>query len=207
MSAEDQSTTRIVQSELGVKSWAAHLPSVEEARPGRCPCCGIASRPVGAPLRLHGHGLRERDQWGPPAPGELPVTIGVQLRRYLCLECGAVIAVVPRGILRRRLYSAGAISWALALFGALRLPPAQVRARVSPWSRPGATAASGWLSLRRWAAAVQDGRLFPGAPRPAAEASLREVAARVAAALAAAAPPGSTGSLDTLAFAGAAHVS
>ena len=40
-------------------------PTVEEVRPGQCPACEAPSRPAGGTLGLHGHGLRERHQWGP----------------------------------------------------------------------------------------------------------------------------------------------
>ncbi|HEX9402352.1 MAG TPA: hypothetical protein VF912_19775, partial [Anaeromyxobacter sp.] len=86
-------------------------PAVDEVRPGRCPACEAPSRPGGA-LGLHGHGLRERHQWGPAARGGLPELIGILVRRYRCQQCGAVVVVVPRGVLRRRLYSATAIALA-----------------------------------------------------------------------------------------------
>ena len=58
------------------------------------------------------------------------------------------------------IYSAPAIGWALALFGLVRLSAAKVRRLVSPWSAVGACAAAGWASLKRWARAVTDRRLY-----------------------------------------------
>jgi hypothetical protein len=143
---------------------------------------------------LHGHGLRVRDQWGPPDATAPPVVGEVRCRRYLCQRCGAVVQVVPRGILRHRLYSAGAVALALALWGVEGLAPAGVRRRVSPWRKVGATAAASWASLRRWARAVRAAALFALVRATPAGARLREVAARAATTLAALAPS----SLDAL---------
>jgi hypothetical protein len=137
----------------------------------------------------------------------VPVLGGIVTRRYRCQPCGAVIAVVPAGVLRRRLYTAGAIALALALYGVIGLAPAEVRARVSPLRIVGATAAGGWASLRRWARAVRRGRLFGGVRAPAETATLRQVAARAATTLAAYAPAAGGLALDSAAFLGAAHVS
>lgn len=152
---------------------------------------------------LHGHGLRERDQWGPAEAGGLSEIIGILVRRFACQGCGAVITVVPRSILPRRLYSAGAIGLALALWGVAGMVPAEVRARVSPFTVVGATAAAGWASLRRWSRAVRAGRLFPVVRALPEGASLRQVAARAATTLAAFAPgPGGLG-IESAAFIGA----
>ena len=50
---------------VDVKCWRSRLPTVEEARPARCPVCGAASRPAGKALAIHGHGLHERQLRGP----------------------------------------------------------------------------------------------------------------------------------------------
>jgi len=181
-------------------------PTVDEVRPGRCPACEAPSRPVGGLLGLHGHGLRERHQWGPAMLGAAAAINAILARRYQCQPCGAVVLVVPRGILRRRLYSAGAIALALALWGVAGLAPPEVRRRVSPFAIVGATAAAGWASLRRWAGAVRARRLFPVVRALPAEASLRQVAARVATTLAAYVPGTGGLPIDSAAFLGAAHV-
>ena len=152
--------------------------------------CGVASRPLGARLQLRGHGLRDRQQRGPLDPDGPPLMIVVTARRYLCLACGAVVLVVPCGVLPGRHFSAGAIAWALALFGVEGLPARTVRARASPWRVVGATAAAGWTSLRRWLRAVRQGRLFTGVRAAPATWTWRQLAARVATTLAARAPPG-----------------
>lgn len=155
---------------------------------------------MGGNLGLHGHGLRERDQWGPVELGAPPAVIGIRARRYRCLGCGAVIVVVPRGVARRRLYSAGAIALALAAWAVSGQTPAAVRGRVSPHRIIGPTAASGWASLRRWSRAVRAGRLFPVVRASPESATLRQVAARAATTLAAVAGGGAN---ESAAFIGA----
>jgi hypothetical protein len=200
--AGDQSNNRFVYVELDVKRWLARPPTVDEVRPGRCPCCGVPSRPVGGLLGLHGHGWRERHQWGPVEPGGVADLVGVLVRRYLCRSCRAVVVVGPRGIAPGRLYAAGAIALALALWGCGGRPAGQVRRLVSPHAVVGATAAAGWASLRRWSKAIRAGRLFPVVRALPAEAQLRQVAARAATTLAAFAP-GSGLPLESAAFLGA----
>jgi hypothetical protein len=201
--AGDRSDIRFVQAAVPVKLWAARPPNVDEVRPGRCPACDAPSRPAGGALGLHGHGLRERDQWGPVAPGAVPTLIAILLRRYRCRSCGAVVVVGPRGVERRRLYSAGAIALALALYGFAALPPTDVRHRVSPLGIVGVTAAAGWASLRRWLRAVRAGRLFPIVRQLPTDATLREVAARAATTLAAYAPGSGGLAIESAAFLGA----
>ena len=54
-------------------------------------------------MRLWGHGLRTRQVRGPLAPGEKPVLVTVDGRRYQCQMCDAIIIVEPRSVLRYRL--------------------------------------------------------------------------------------------------------
>lgn len=158
---------------------------------------------MGGTLGLHGHGLRERHQWGPAEVGGIPALVGILLRRYLCRSCGAVIVVGPSGLVRRRLYSAGPIALALALYGVAGLAPAEVRPRVSPLRIVGPTAAAGWASLRRWCRAVRARRLFPAVRALPADATLRQVAARAATTLAAFAPSSGGLAVESAAFIGA----
>jgi hypothetical protein len=135
------------------------------------------------------------------------VIVEVTSRRYKCQACGAVAQVFPGGIVRRRLYSAGAIALALALWSLDHLTPREVRRRVSPWRRVGATAAAGWASLRRWARAVRKRSLFRQVRAAAADLSLRAGAERAATTLAAFAPSSADAlPLTTRAVLGATHV-
>ena len=188
------STLRIVYNALDVKGWLARPPSAAEARPGRCPACEGASQPIGGPLGLHGHGLRERQLRGPLAGDGEPTIALIGCRRYRCTGCGAIILVVPRGVAARRHYSQAAISMALALWGLMAMPAAAVRERVCAWRITG-LAATGWSTLRRWARAARGG----------ACPTLREVAGRVAQIAVGRAPPGDRGApLWAQAFAGGA---
>lgn len=135
-----------------------------------------------------GHGVRDRQQLGPDAPGAAPVMIVVPIRRYRCEACSAVITVVPLGVVARRHYSAQAIVLALALFGVERRTPRAVRAAVSPWRIIGA-AASGWITLRRWIAAVRARTLLRDTRRASPGATARQIAERAATSAAAHALP------------------
>jgi hypothetical protein len=202
----DRSGASVVQSGIECKRWLQRLPTVEEARPARCPCCGAASRPVGGALQLQGHGTRERQVRGPGDPDAPAATVVITARRYRCVPCGAVLVVVPREVQAGRLYSAAAIGFALALWGLVGASAVQVRQRICTAGIVGSTAAAGWATLRRWAQAVARGELFPSALRPPAGTRLRGVAATAAAALAALAEPATRSlPIERRAFLGAAH--
>ena len=204
---ESRSHSGIVHSKLDVKSWMQRLPLVDEARPGRCPSCDAPSRPPGQRLAIVGHGLRDRQQLGPAAVGAAAAMLVLPIRRYRCGPCGAVIAVVPHGIVARRHYSASAIVLAMALFGVERLAPRAVRAAVSPWQIIGETAFAGWTALRRWISAVRARTLLRETRRASPGASARQVAEHVTMTAAAFAAP-SMRHLPLLeqAFAGGAHM-
>jgi hypothetical protein len=128
--------------------------------------------------------------------------VEILARRYRCQRCGAVLVVVPRGVLRARLFSASAIGLALMLWAVRCVPARQVRRRVSPWSVVGSTAADGWASLRRWVR--QAPQLFPGVRPCPEEWTDRQKAERIAMALAACAPA-ADGALIERVFIGAAQ--
>lgn len=109
---------------------------------------------------MQGHGVRERQLLGPGDVGAVPALRVIQVRRYRCVLCRAVTTVGPAELLTRRLYSAAAIAYALALFAISRLSPRAVRERVSPFRIVGATSASRWRTLLRWCSAASAGRLF-----------------------------------------------
>lgn len=108
--------------------------------------------------------------------------------------------MVPRGVVRRRHFSAGAIGWALFLFGCEGRSSRETRDWLGGLGNPEATS---WVTLRRWLAAVERGQLFritrsPSAPTP------RERAARIAMTLVSfAVPELASASLAAQAFAGA----
>jgi len=152
---------------------------------------------------VQGHGLRARQLRGPLAPREVPAVTEVSVRRYWCIKCRAVLTVAPAETLSRRLYSAAAIGWSLALYGLSLLAPAAVRELVSPWRVVAASSATRWRTLSRWCGVVTGGGLFTRLP-PLAGATGREVAAAAAAAISACAVPvPEPPPLDVLAFHGA----
>jgi hypothetical protein len=199
-------TVGVVRSLLDIRAWRERQPTVAEARPGRCPGCGLASCPLGGAIRLQGHGTRERQVAGPVAPGSPPSIMTILARRYRCSACRAVIIVVPGQVHGRRVYSVSAIGLALALWGLLRATAIHVRRCVGMAKLLGYEAAVGWATLRRWARDVAQGRLFPSTPQSATPASLRQIAAHAAAALAASADPTTRElPIEHRAFLGAAH--
>jgi hypothetical protein len=189
----------IVHYSVDVKTWLQRPPTVEEARPGRCPRCDAASRPVGCGLGLHGHGLRDRMVRGPLAAGDASTETWIACRRYLCTTCDAVLMVVPCGVAPRRHYGRAAICLALGLWAIAGLPTTVVRARLGT-CRPSSTTT--WRTLRRWAAAVTSGAwswcdAATGlAPRAAAARAVQIAAGR--------APPMTSGPIWEQACAGGA---
>jgi hypothetical protein len=203
---ENRSGYSIIQSAINIKKWQERQPSVDEVRPATCPCCGAASCPVGGRLQIHGHGTRERQVQGPVGPNEQATSVVVIARRFRCLCCTAVMLVVPREVRARGRYSIAAIGLAFALWGLVQATTAAVRRRVSGEQQLGFNAVTGWATLRRWARAVADKRLFPSVRGPAPGATLRSVAASTAAALAALADSTTRDwPIEQRAFLGAVH--
>jgi hypothetical protein len=166
----------VIRSAVGVK----FLPSVDDARPKRCVRCQVG-RYEGDRRRIHGHGVVERQQRGPPGPGEAAACVVLAIRRYLCTACGAVMRVVPGSCTPSKHFSGAAIGLALALWGAGK-SAAEVRAEVSDWKVVGA-AARGWRALSRWAKAVGAGKLFGWLALGVLAGGPRQIASRAAQAL------------------------
>lgn len=96
-----------------------------------------------------GHGVRKRMMLGPHEPGAEPEVSEVTTRRYRCTACGAVITVLPRGMLPRLRYGLSAMVIAIGLWW-LGHSAAEIRRLVSPFKVVGDEARRGWHSLRRW---------------------------------------------------------
>lgn len=190
---------------MSVKYWLAELPSVAAVRPACCPVCKAASTPVGGRIVVQGHGKRQRQAWGPASPRAAPETQVLMVRRYHCIACGAVTTVAPSETLTKRLYTAPAVGWALALFGLLLMTPRAVRELVSPLRIWGTTSGARWQTLQRWAGAAAAGRLFSMVRELPSEWPARTAAARVATLLSACTLPSpEPPPLDVQAFHGAA---
>jgi transposase len=108
----------------------------------------------------------------------------LEVRRYECQRCGAVMTVVPAGVLARRQYSASSIALALHLWLVVGLSDRVVRDHVCAWRRRGRST-RGWAQLYRWAR--QAARLF-ALPRPVPPGSVSVIAHHVLITLRALAP-------------------
>lgn len=124
---------------------------------------------------------------GPRAPGAAPELRVVTARRYRCRGCGAVIVVVPRGVVARRHFGAGAIGLALLRYGAGVVVIA-IRAELG-----GLGETASWPALTRWVAAVRRGEMFATVRSSPEAFTPRQVAQRAAMTLCACAPPSSEG--------------
>ncbi len=115
------------------------------------------------------------------------------------------MTVGPAEMLTRRLYSACAIGWALALYGLSLLSQSTVRDLVSPWRVVGDGSISRWRTLTRWCGATARRELFKRLPLLAPQRP-RELAAAAAAVLSAfAVPAPDPPPMTVLAFHGAVH--
>lgn len=153
---------------------------------------------MGGPLGIVGHGTRARQLRGPASVGQLPSLRQIVVRRYRCRGCGGVLVVVPRGVLPRRHFSAGAIALALfRLAGGARV--VDIRCEVGG---QGETAA--WPTMRRWLRAGRQSRLWASVRESPPDWGRRRVAERIAMTLIAHAPTAHGASLDVRVFAGAA---
>jgi hypothetical protein len=128
-------------------------------------------------------------------------SVVIQVRRYRCRGCKAVLVVGPLGLARGRWYGAGAIAVALEAYGRGETS-VSIRHRVSPSSAVGVSARERWVTLVRWVEAARGGRLF--AVADLGELPRRRVAEHVALALAGRAGRALGGDLAEAAFAGAA---
>lgn len=181
--SDTAATSHVVYFDLDVKSWVRAMPGVREARPACCPRCRTPSVLPDEQIVVQGHGVRERQHWGPPEPEGAAEVGSLIERRYRCTQCRAVIGVRPRGVLPHRRYTAAAIALALWLWAIELASDRAVREKTSPRPTTGMSRPERWTTLRRWAKAARDGKLWS---RVRAEATwtLRQCAERVARTLA-----------------------
>ena len=105
-----------------------------------------------------------------------PGVYAVEVRRYECQRCRAVMTVVPAGMLACRQYSASSIALTLYLWLVVGLSDRSVRSRVCAWRRRGRND-RGWAQLYRWA---RDAATLFSLPRARmAEEPVHELARRV----------------------------
>ena len=176
--SNSETVNHFVHFDLDVNFWAPEPADAPTARPTRCPVCGAPGQRADGRVVLHGHGVRVRRLRGPVTADGEPTEIEVLVRRYECQHCGAVITVGPRGVLPRKRYTAMAIAFALWLWSVWRLTDAMVRRATCPVAETGLSRPERWTTLRRWARAARDGRLW-SSPDVDDDWSLRECAERV----------------------------
>lgn len=111
-----------------------------------------------------------------------------------------MLVVVPRQVLARRHFAAGAIAMALFLFGKRGASAADAAKRVGSW----ATGPSAWRTLRRWIGAIDVGELFRVVRRAPRRWPPRRRASRAAMTLVALVPETLSGDECVRVFAGAA---
>jgi hypothetical protein len=113
-------------------------------------------------MMLVGHGTRERQVRGPLAPGAMALDTVIRARRYRCRGCGAIVTVVPRGVMAGRHFGAGAIGLALHRWSKEKRSLAEVRETLGGRDEE----RRGWPAARRWVDAIQAGRMFGEHVRP-----------------------------------------
>jgi hypothetical protein len=191
----------VIRSRVAIKAWLEQTPSVEAVRPTHCAGCAAPGRPLSGCLILHGQGLQRRQLRGVLDEDGDAGVFELSVRKYECQACGAVMTVVPRGVLPGRLYTGPSIALALWLWLVTGLRDVAVRARVCGWRIAGADGGRGWAQLYRWVRGAS--RLFElPRPMPASE-SVRQTAQRIVMTLSGLAPVAIT-PMSSRVFAGAA---
>lgn len=154
-----------------------------------------------AKVGIYGHGLRRRSVFGVLGVGEGPGVHELELRRYRCLGCNAVLVVGPWDLVPGMLYGLTTVVLALAQW-ALGSTRASVRAQFGAFSVIGVSTRGDWPSLRRWACRAAEGHLLMKVC-VSLTGTRRQRSARWIHILAGAGPP--EGKLGTRALAGAKH--
>lgn len=158
-----------IDARLKSPAFCGALPPLNALRPCRCHRCrGVAG--AGLRLQFQGHGVRMLSVVLPPEPGsERAQLIDLPVRRFKCVDCGAVVAIYPPGVVPRCLFTLFAIvtAWCLSLRtplgGGLTEEAVCGRQGVDRFPVGGETNRSGrrrWRSLSRWTARI--GEWWPG---------------------------------------------
>ena len=189
----------IVTSALTERAWTKRLPEAVGVRPAHCVRCRRGAFEDGR-VSIHSHGTRLRHQIGPVEYGQSVERRVVVARRFRCDRsgCGTVMLVVPRSVVPKKQYSAGAIASAVANWSGYLAPTSSADAESEHTVRP----SSRWRQPERWAAEVFSARLFEAVPRhPGARQRPKEAARALVQSIAGRAPRGTQ--FEALVFAGA----
>lgn len=158
-----------------IRAWLGSLcpeevPDIDDVRPKLCARCKEPAR-RGKRVVLHGHGVRIRMVVVAPvlvlvvaAGGDPAQVLECWERRYRCTSCGAILVVLPHGVMPRYLYSAAAI--VAAYFLVASRPLGQGLSKAEAYDRQGMLRGATrrafsdpgyqWRSLSRWAARARD---------------------------------------------------
>lgn len=107
----EEAVPTLIQNPHMVNSWPKES-DVEAARPSHCHKCKASAR-CGDGIRLQGHGVRQRQVWGPPQPSADPEITTVVARRYRCSACKATMTASPKELAKSYRYSLPTIAAAL----------------------------------------------------------------------------------------------
>lgn len=175
---------------IACKFWDKRCPSVEAARPVRCPICDADGQTASGTRNFHGHGLRRRMVLGVFAEDDKPGVHEISVRRYRCLNCRSILVVGPWDLLPSMYYTLVTVVLALARW-AQGETQSSVRARFGAFRVVGVAAQCSWASLLRWAARAARGKLLARLKVDAA-GTRRQRAHRAVQILAGAGPPDAT---------------
>jgi hypothetical protein len=120
---------------------SADAPSLEDLRLSHCATCGQAARNTEGVLRIVGHGMYSRQVCGLEETG----WIVIRIRRFLCLDCGHTMSMLPDWLHPWRWYAGKVIIEALFRHCILMESTASIAAR---FGRP--EGSMEWKSLQRW---------------------------------------------------------
>lgn len=140
-------------------------PPIDAVRPGQCLRCGAGCGVPGA-LVIIGHGVRSHTVVMANDEDPRASLATTWSRRFKCKKCSGTFTIGPPGVLRRYLYSLGAIltAWLLALRPPLGEGLNQEavydhqgvdRRPQGPDPEPWRCGCRRWRSLMRWAAQIE----------------------------------------------------
>lgn len=164
----------VLSATFDVKIWmrfSSRCPNADLVRPARCPSCHAASKPIGKPCVVLGHGMR----WRRFVVMTHMEPVEIQIRRFRCRLCGVTITVLPSDAVPWRRYTRPVIVFALAMWTSMTA--VEVRHQVAVMSSDD----SSWPQLRVWTNAgwPELGPLPRGPPKLRAQAITQAFAGRV----------------------------
>lgn len=140
----------VISSGFDVKEFVLELRSVNVLRPVRCPKCGCSAYD-GSRVVIYGHGKRARGFEGRTTLEGTPESGTLQIRRFRCTACRAVITVLPQDLACGHQYLQTTIALVVALWGLAAHSLSSLRKDWSAQRVLGWAAQRDWPMVRRWA--------------------------------------------------------